>query len=183
MLGGLGGVCSECVDDDDCEYGCTSFGFSGAPDYARCNAGELSAGCLSSAACQPEYTCEVVLEIDGLLDYGYGGCSDCSSDDDCAPNETCQPQMFVPMMTAFNTCVEDDSLGPDATCLLGPSGDRACPEGTFCLETSGMGLFTAGMCSECSNSPTPNEGCAGGQTCVEPVLAVGSGMNEPGYCQ
>lgn len=181
FLTGLGGYCSECSDDDDCEAGCSPFGVSGEPDYARCNGGSLGSGCTSAAACTGALTCELVFELPGLLE-GFGGCSECSSDADCDGVELCQPVSLPASSVGYRACFEPGARFPGDSCEPGPSGDSACSTGR-CTNVSVNGLFTMGVCSDCSNDPIENEGCVAGQTCSDPTVPLAEpGPIQPGIC-
>ena len=170
----LGGRCSECSSDEDCEFGCSPYGFSGKPEYARCNDGSLGSGCQSSDVCVDALECVVTFEIQGVLE-GVGGCSDCETDADCANPEVCQPVISPGAATGFRTCVAPGELFAGATCDVGPTGDLACSTG-YCGDENASGLFHVGVCSVCGNPDLPNLGCPGGQSCTDAIIPI----NMPG---
>lgn len=177
----LGGVCSECTQDEDCEFGCTPPSLlkeDSAP--AVCNAGALGDGCETSDACTDGLECVEVYSIPGV--FNARGCSECGSDVDCDPFgvSLCTPNISLTQTHAHMTCSPAGSLALGEFCDHNSSGDLSCTSG-YCASSSVMGLFVLGVCSECSNDDTANEGCSSGDVCSTPEIGLGE-PNTPGTC-
>jgi len=168
-VGPLGGVCSECDGDEDCEFGC-NFGspLSGMP--AVCGDGLPGAGCQTSDACQLGLSCVPIIEVPGIIETS--SCSECSSDVDC-PGQQCAPLYFEDLFTGTWICAANETVPNGQGC----GGDEECLSGSCALATL-MGIPVLTVCSEC----TEDADCPG--SCVLPEVEIsGTGLElVPGFC-
>ena len=173
----LGGLCSECLDDDDCPGGCT------APNPiagvgATCNLGEPGAGCNSDATCRNTCaaTCGLVLSVQGIIDVST--CGQCETNADClsAKRPNCSPDYDVAGFGGQLSCKPDHSIPNNVGCSLTddgmgePLGNHACQSGK-CGEASVMGQLKLGICGECN----ANADCPNGQVCSDPMVDLNGG--------
>jgi hypothetical protein len=175
LAGILGGICGECLDDDDCVWGCGAPNPLGMPPTgSTCDDGGVGAGCETDAACQMTLTCAEIISVPGIIDIN--GCSECEIDADC--DELCSPN-YEASFTEFEghwECITAGSLPLGAGCNLAGSGDAAC-DSTFCASADIMGLLQIGVCSECEIDMD----CGAGGTCEAPQVDL-DGTFTPGAC-
>lgn len=177
VVGPLGGVCSECDEDSDCpQWGCSPGSpLSGIP--AVCGDGGTGSGCESDQACQPGFTCNIVISVPGIVETST--CGQCADDLDCPPGSLCAPAYDLSLPSGFWYCVAPMSLPDAAGCDVAGSGDEQCASG-HCAQASLMGIPVLGACSECDEDAD----CAGGFCVLPEVVAEGSGLLiQPGSCQ
>ena len=178
VAGALGGICSSCLTDDDCDWGCSIPNpLAVPPEGASCGDGDLTSGCESDDACQDGLTCGEVLDVPGIL--AISTCGECTSDADCGA-QLCSPQIDVANVSGAWTCVGAGTVPDGDFCELDGSGNQACASG-YCGEADVLGLVMVGVCSECSNHAVANEGCGGGETCADPIVNL-DGSVSPGSC-
>lgn len=162
----LGGICGECLTDDDCPDGGCSLPipelFPDGPKGATCNTGELGDGCNETESCQGDMTCAVLIDVPGILTAS--GCSECDSDADCTGGQLCSPGYDIADLSGAKTCVDPGSVENGEGCDHEGSGDDACNSG-FCFAYDFMGFVTVGVCGECK----ADGDCAEG-TCLEPDI-------------
>jgi hypothetical protein len=176
LAGILGGICSECLTDADCEWGCgLPNPLAKPPEWAACTDGGLGGGCMSDAACVGTLQCALV---PGVL--SVSTCSECETDGDCSGSYLCSPNIDVATLGGNLECVAPGSRSLGSFCQVGGSGDEACGSG-HCGVADVMGLLEFGVCSECSNVDFPDEGCSLGQTCTDPEVNL-DGTVTPGEC-
>jgi hypothetical protein len=175
LAGILGGICGECLTDDDCVWGCAVPNpLAMPPEGSTCDDGTLGAGCETDAACQGALVCTEVVDVPGILTVG--GCSECATDADCA--ELCSPN-YDTVFTEFEghwACVDIGSQPLGAGCDFAGSGDQACASG-FCGIASIMGLLELGICSDCVDDGD----CPMGTVCEAPTVDL-DGTVTPGSC-
>jgi hypothetical protein len=180
----LGGMCGECSSDDHCTNGCTPPNYLGPEDLgpdclpvsgAYCNDGSLGEGCETDAACVGGLTCELAMDLLGLI--MINGCSDCASDADCGA-QICTAIIEFGAFRGHKTCIPPGSLAQNEMCDLEGNGDEACASG-ICSTVDIMGLAQIGVCGECDydgdcgfggicdpGSFDINTGVALGSTCI-----------------
>jgi hypothetical protein len=178
-----GGVCSECLVDADCsDGGCTPLTLctvdpcdQNPDDYARCNQGELGAGCQSDEVCQQGLSCVPFYAVPDLVPHIT--CSACEADADCG-SELCVPTYLAPGLAGgYRSCVAPASVPLGAGCDPGGSGDAACASG-ICETVTLIEGVTAGVCSQCRG---PRD-CPRDETCRPGSFDLHFGP-QPGICQ
>jgi Cys-rich repeat protein len=122
-----------------------------------CNAGEQGEACESDDACCGIGLCRALLDIPGIL--AWRSCGECTSDADCPPGGTCQPDVSLSPIGGIWQCVLPSSLPLDHTC--DPTNAAVAPCDGVCEPIDLEGLATIGVCGECSASAD----CTAGQTC------------------
>lgn len=174
-VGVLGGYCGECTSDADCPCGgCTHpSALLDPPGGAVCNTGELGDGCQSTAVCQVSLTCEVVLDIPGVVTAS--SCSECGSDAACPGGQLCSVSIDLGALAGQRHCVAPGSQPLGSTCDHTGSGDQACASG-MCVPANIMGLAEVGVCSECAHDGQ----CPG--VCAEPDYGLDTNTFTPGAC-
>ena len=158
----LGGVCSECLTDNDCASGTCSF--DQTLGYAACSDGGLGAMCSTpgeQGGCSDGLLCAELLDTMGFFPANY--CSECIADTDCTNGQLCNPIYDTANGSGMFVCVDAGSVENDNGCDLGGSGDMACMSG-YCGAVDFMGFFQLGVCGACD--PDTNDGCMMGQTCT-----------------
>ncbi len=177
---GIGGSCGQCSGDEDCaEGGCSLPNpLSTPPEGSVCNMGELGGGCESSDVCADGLTCVEIINVPGIL--LANTCSECETTADCDGDELCNVSVDVANISGQQTCVPPMSVPDGEFCDLEGDGNDACEN--FCAEADLMSLVTFGLCGECRIVDGTEEGCADGQTCVEPVVGI-DGTVEASFCE
>jgi hypothetical protein len=174
----LGGICGECLTDDDCPDGGCSLPipdlFPTGPKGAVCNEGELGGGCNTTEACSGDLVCSVLIEVPGILTAA--GCSECDSDADCDGGQLCSPTYDIGNLSGARMCVDPGSVQNGEGCDHEGTGDDACNSG-HCYAYEFMGLVTVGVCGECKTSADCDEG-----ECQEPDLDLDTFEVSPPVC-
>jgi hypothetical protein len=164
LSGILGGICGECLDDDDCVWGCGSPApLVDPPTGSTCDDGGIGAGCQTDAACQMTLACAEVLNVPGVV--AINGCSECEVDGDC--DELCTPVYDFLEFEGHWECIAAGSLPLGSACDYAGSGDAACDSG-FCAVADIMGIVQIGVCSECE----VDDDCGAGGTCDPPQVEL-----------
>jgi hypothetical protein len=101
------------------------------------------------------------------------------TDGDCANGQVCSPNILIAEIGGQLECVDPGSEADGESCDLLASGQECAS--THCASADIMGLLQLGVCSECSNVDVPNEGCAAGETCVDPTVEL-DGAVTAGSC-
>ncbi len=171
----LGGLCGECTDDSDCPDGGCSIPNPLASTGSTCNEGELGGGCETDDVCQTDLSCELILDVAGILTAST--CSTCGSDADCDNGELCTINYDVANFTGDRTCVVPGTVLDGEGCDLDGSGDMACESG-LCAEVDIMGLAQLGVCGECA----VDADCDAGQTCQATDVDITTGDVTPAEC-
>jgi hypothetical protein len=173
LSGILGGICGECLGDDDCEWGCTGPNpLSDPPEGSFCNSGLFGEGCQSSDACMGVLVCATILDVPGVL--LRNTCSQCLTDAECA-GDLCSPDIDVSNLDGARSCVAPFSKPLGSFCDLG-DGDE-CSSG-HCGIADINGLVQLGVCSDCTN----DDDCVLGDSCFAPTVDL-DGTIFPGYCE
>jgi hypothetical protein len=168
LAGILGGICSECLTEDDCENGCSLPNpLSTPPIGAMCNEGGLGDGCNTSASCvDADHVCALIIDVPGIL--SASTCSQCETTDDCTDGNVCNVVIRIEDIAGEKVCVEPNSVEDGEFCDLSQD-DQNAPCINFCAAANIMGLVDFGVCGECSNIDMDNEGCTG-TTCQNPTV-------------
>jgi len=177
---GIGGLCGECSGDDDCEGGGCSLPnpLATPPEGSVCNDGELGGGCQTSEVCADGLECVEIINAAGIL--VASTCSECETTADCTGEQLCNISVDVPNISGEKTCVDAGSVVDGEFCDLEGDGNDACAN--FCAVASVKGLLTFGLCGECRIIDDVTEGCADGQTCVEPEVGI-DGTLVASFCE
>jgi hypothetical protein len=167
----VGGICGECLGDDDCDGGGCSIPnpFKDPPEGAFCNMGEQGGGCESTDACQGDQVCALILDVPGIIEAST--CSECLDSSQCDGEALCNPHYDVIELSGYNSCVAPGSVANGLGCTIGEEGSAACASG-FCADASVRGLLNLGVCSECIEDGD----CADGETCLAPEVNLTSGL-------
>jgi Cys-rich repeat protein len=173
----LGGLCGECLVDDDCPDGGCSIPnpLSDPPQGATCNNGEQGGGCMSDDVCVDDLTCEVILDIPGI--FTASTCSQCETDGDCGDGQLCSPAYDIPNLSGARVCVDPGTVANGEGCDHTGSGDDACESG-FCHEYDVMGFLTLGVCGECK----VDADCEDGEVCNDPDVDLDTLEVTPPTC-
>lgn len=167
VAGGLGGICGECNEDADCDFGCSLPNpLTSAP--STCNDGTLGAGCESSDICVDDLICALILDVPTVL--SASTCSECEDDAGCEDGDSCQPSYDVQNISGSKTCVTDLSLPDGSGCDL-TTGSGACTS-TFCAEATAFEILTLGVCSGCLT----DDDCMGDDVCIPPEIDLAQGL-------
>lgn len=173
----LGGLCGECTDDSDCPDGGCSIPNPLASTGSKCNMGELGGGCETDDVCDAGLTCELVLDVAGIITANT--CSTCGADTDCTDgtDTLCTINYDVSNFTGSRTCVAPGAVPDGEGCDLAGSGDMACESG-LCAEVDIMGLAQLGVCGVCAEDAD----CAQGETCQTTDVDITTGDVTPAAC-
>lgn len=177
----LGGVCGECVDDSDCEFGCSPPNYFAAPPLASvCNMGMLGEGCQTTDVCVDDLLCTLIFDLPGIFEAST--CSECATTDDCGGETVCNVSVRIEDLAGEKTCVDVGSVPDGEFCDLAGDGELACTN--HCATADAMSLALFGVCSECREVDGVAQGCEDGQTCVLPTVdLLGDGAVVPGFCE
>ncbi|MBZ5710141.1 hypothetical protein [Nannocystis pusilla] len=168
LVPALGGRCSECLVDADCDGGGCSAANPIAGGSAMCNDGGPGDGCMSDAVCNDPTNdiCGTVIEAPGLLTVST--CGECETDADCpAQTPVCAPTYNIGLFTGRFDCVAVGSVPDNGGC----ASDEACASGR-CGVASVMGLFEFGVCGECNG----DNDCGPGGQC-DPATVNGNTLS------
>lgn len=177
LAGILGGICSSCLTDDDCEWGCgLPNPLATPPRGAECTRGGLGEGCMSDEACMnPDHTCALIIDVPGVL--SASTCSECETTADCDAGTVCNISVSIADIAGQKTCVTPGSVPDGDFCDLEGDGDEACEN--FCAEADIMGIAQFGVCGACDNET--GEGCMDNETCEDPSVDL-DGSVMPSTC-
>lgn len=179
LVGVFGGICGECLGDDDCPDGGCSIPnpIAMPPEGATCNMGEQGEGCETDEVCMGDQVCAEILSVPNILTANT--CSDCNETADCT-DQICNPSYDIAELSGFKTCVDAGTVALGEGCTIGDEGNMACDSG-FCGTADVMGLAELGVCSEC----LVDQDCVDlglGTTCMAPVVDLATGL-VAGTCQ
>lgn len=166
----IGGVCSDCADDADCDLGTCVVDIT--VGYSVCTDGSAGTDCTSDASCAPGLVCVPVIDAGG---FSPTRCSECGPDTPCPDGQGCT-LITDNLLEAYYGCIDAGTVPNGETCpVVGGVGD-----GTICMSGQ-CGVidvfgFLIGVCSECD----ADDDCMPGQTCSSP--GFGMGMLTPGTC-
>ncbi len=171
-----GGVCGECLVDDDCRFGCSpprliDF-LAGKSPGSMCNDGTLGAGCQTDAACaSADLHCALI--GNSPLVASVGACSSCVTSQDCPGAQVCNAEIDQGL-TQWLQCVTPGTLADGASCSPGASGNAACAN--LCASVDDPFGQEFGVCSECLDDTD----CAFSGSC-DGAYFTGRSF-EPGVC-
>lgn len=156
----IGGVCSECLVDSDCEAGTCAVDF--AAMYAVCTDGSIGNMCNSDEGCAGDLVCTELIDTGGLFNASF--CSECGPTAPCAGDLVCAPMYDAAAFTGHFTCVEAASVPNGGGCPIADGvGDGApCASGMCGVADVFMGLVQLGVCGECLT----DDDCEAKMTCV-----------------
>jgi hypothetical protein len=179
LAGLLGGICSNCLTDADCEWGCgLPNPLSDPPLGAECTEGQLGQGCMSEKACMdPEHICATIIDVPGVLTAST--CSECGTTADCDGELVCNVSVSVADISGQKTCVEVGSVQDGDFCDLEGDGDAACLNHCDSADLGGIAQF--GVCGPCRTVDDAPEGCEAGETCEPPTVDL-DGTVTPSQC-
>jgi hypothetical protein len=165
----LGGVCSECLADADCEMGTCAI--DGAAMYAVCTDGSIGNMCDSDEGCAGALVCTELIDTGGLFNASF--CSDCGPTAPCEGEQICTPLYDAASFSGYLTCADPASVENGGGCpLVGGVGDDAvCMSGHCGVADLFMGFVQLGVCGEC-NADTD---CVEPATCT-PASGGGNGL-------
>jgi hypothetical protein len=170
MIPMIGGVCSECLTDADCDFTCS---LDAAAGYAVCSDGSTGVMCESTEGCADGLVCAELIDTGGLFNASF--CSECATDMDCDGGQLCSPYYDTRMLGGYFACVDPMSVPDGQGCpIVDGMGD-----GTVCLNghcgiADLFGVVELGLCGEC----TTEMDCAEGETCM-PAMAGMGGVSGP----
>jgi len=175
VIGPLGGVCGECVQDSDCPaWGCSIPNpFATPPRPAVCNDGGPGDGCMSDDVCVEGLGCAEFLDIPGVLTSST--CGECADDTDCGA-ELCSPSYDLADLTGTRTCVAPGTVPNGEGCDRQGGGNNACASG-ICAAADVMGLVELGVCGECevdADCSSDQQECAPAEVNVDSGVVVAS---------
>lgn len=141
----LGGVCSECLVDTDCEMGTCSLDPAG---YAVCTDGGIGVMCNTDEGCMGELICSELIDTGGLFNANF--CSECRDDVPCAGDQICSPVYDLGNFAGYLGCVDPGSVPNGGGCPLdGVMGDGAVCQSGLCGVATLGGFIPVGVCGEC----------------------------------
>jgi hypothetical protein len=169
-LSPLGGVCSECLSDSDCDATC-SLDFN--VGYAICTDGSLGKMCDSDEGCQDELVCATLIDA-GIFQADF--CSECNDSGQCDNDDICSPHYDEGSFSGYLYCAEPGSVDDGGGCPIeGNQGNgEVCTNG-HCGIANIMGFVNLGICGSCST----NDDCEDGESCVP---ASADGGLQGAYC-
>jgi hypothetical protein len=166
----VGGVCSECLSDADCEFTCT---LSPTLGYAVCSDGAAGVMCESTEGCADGLVCAELIDTGGLFNANF--CSDCETDADCTDDQRCTPYYDTESLGGYLTCVDPMSVADGQGCpIVDGMGDGSVCLNGHCGIADILGVVEIGVCGNC----TTQDDCDEGQTCM-PAVADMSGLTGP----
>jgi hypothetical protein len=158
VLPQLGGVCSECLIDEDCGTGTCSLDPIG---YAVCTDGELGKMCNTDEGCMGDLVCAELIDTGGLVNSNF--CSECQTTVDCEGEQICSPVYDQEAFAGSLQCVEPGSVPNDQGCPLeGGVGDATVCENGHCGVVDVFAGIVIGVCGDCST----DEDCPEGSACM-----------------
>jgi hypothetical protein len=177
LAGILGGLCSSCLTDADCEWGCgLPNPLVDPPLGAECTMGMLGEGCDTAEACMDKtHVCALIIDVPGVL--SASTCSECESTADCMNDMVCNVSISIETISGQKTCIEPNTVEDGGFCDLEGPGDEACVN--YCGTADIGGLATFGVCGQCNNES--GEGCEAGQKCEPPTVDL-DGTVVPSMC-
>ncbi|MBV1858702.1 MAG: hypothetical protein KUG77_09850 [Nannocystaceae bacterium] len=166
----VGGVCSECLVDEDCDTGTCSLDAVG---YAICTDGSQGNMCNTDEGCAGELVCTELIDTGGIINANF--CSQCGPSAPCVDDQICAPVYDLGNLGGYFACSDPGTVEDGQGCPL-TDGDAACDSG-HCGLANLFGFAELGVCGECN----ANEDCPeAGQTCVDPEAGM-DGLT-PAFC-
>lgn len=170
----VGGVCSECLVDQDCDAGTCSLDQIG---YAICTDGSQGNMCNTDEGCMGDLVCTELIDAGGLVNTSF--CSVCGPTAPCEGDQICSPAYNLEDLGGSFECVDPGTVANGDGCPIeGGSGvDAVCASG-HCGVASLFGFAELAVCGECNvDADCPEKG----QTCVPPEASM-SGLTAA-FCQ
>ncbi|MCR9165085.1 MAG: hypothetical protein ACE37F_21565 [Nannocystaceae bacterium] len=169
-----GGVCSECLVDQDCGMGTCSLDAVG---YAICTDGSQGVQCNTDEGCMGELVCTELIDTGGIFNASF--CSECGPQLPCTDGQLCTPFYDLENLGGSFICADPGSVDNGQGCPIegGEGVGEACASG-HCGVAALLGFAELGVCGECS----VDEDCPmDGQTCVP--AEAGMGGLVPAFCE
>jgi len=142
----LGGICSECLTDTDCDAGTCSLDLM--LGYAVCTDGSLGVMCSTDEGCMGDLICAELINTGGIFPADF--CSECRDDTPCAGEQICTPVYDIVNIAGYQGCVDPASVPNGGGCPLdGVMGDGAVCQSGQCGTATLFGLVPVGVCGEC----------------------------------
>ncbi|MCA9706635.1 MAG: hypothetical protein KDK70_12350, partial [Myxococcales bacterium] len=172
----FGGLCSECLTDEDCGKGTCSIDLN--MGYAICTDGSLGVMCSTDEGCMGDLVCSELVNTGGIFPANF--CSECRDDDvPCAGGDICSPVYDLENIAGYMGCVTPGSVENGGGCPLnGVVGDGTVCMSGACGVAQLFGLIPIGICGECVDDA---DCVAMGLTTCEPAVADMSGVT-PATC-
>ncbi|MEX1367837.1 MAG: hypothetical protein AB1Z98_32210 [Nannocystaceae bacterium] len=169
----IGGVCSDCVVDSDCEMGTCSLDVTLL--YAVCTDGGIGVMCGSDEGCMGDLVCAELLDTGGIFPLDF--CSECRDDVPCTGDQICSPVYDLAMFQGYLGCVDPSSVPNGGGCPVdGVVGDGTVCQSGLCGVATLAGVIPVGVCGECLTDMD----CMGPQTCQPPAADMSGLM--PATC-
>lgn len=138
----VGGACSECLSDSDCEAGTCALNFQAG--YAQCTDGSSGVMCDSDEGCTGDLVCAELLDTGGFFPANF--CSECDDGTPCDDKSLiCSPVYDLANLGGSLSCVTPQSVENGGGC---PTGDGTVCATGFCGTASLFGI-ELGVCGEC----------------------------------
>jgi hypothetical protein len=166
----VGGVCSECLVDEDCDTGTCSLDAVG---YAVCTDGSQGNMCNTDEGCAGDLVCTELIDTGGIINANF--CSQCGPSAPCDDPQICAPIYDLGNLGGYFACSDPGTVENGQGCPL-TDGDSACESG-HCGLANLFGFAELGVCGECNvDADCPEKG----QTCVD--AEAGMGGLTPAFC-
>ncbi|HET6581970.1 MAG TPA: hypothetical protein VFG69_00960 [Nannocystaceae bacterium] len=168
LLPMIGGVCSECLMDADCEMGTCAL--SVEMMYAVCTMGELGDMCDSDEGCMGELVCTQLIDTGGFFNASY--CSTCGETLPCEGTDVCTPVYDAMGFSGHMECAGVGSVPNGGGC---PLDDQGVGDGTVCMSgvcssaDAFMGFVQLGVCGDCNS----DDDCTMPATCTPAMVGMG----------
>lgn len=164
----IGGVCSECLMDSDCEMGTCALSVDVM--YAVCTMGELGDMCDSDEGCMGELVCTQLIDTGGFFNASY--CSTCGPTLACEGTDVCAPIYDAMGIGGQMECAAVGSVPNGGGC---PLDDQGMGDGTVCMSgicsvaDAFMGFVQLGVCGDCNS----DDDCTMPATCTPAAVDMG----------
>jgi hypothetical protein len=171
----VGGVCSECLQDSDCDEGTCSLEFD--QGYAVCTDGSLGKMCDSDEGCQGDLVCGQLLDV-GFFDADY--CSECNDATPCDGDDICTPHYDDGSFSGHLYCTGPETVEDGGGCPIeGNEGNGEVCQNGHCGIADIMGFIQLGICGSCSTNDDCDDDPAG-DNCIP--AEAGQGGLVGAYC-
>lgn len=164
----LGGVCSECLTDTDCEMGTCSL--DPMAFYAVCTDGSIGVMCSGDEGCMGDLVCAELIDTGGLFNANF--CSECNDTTPCAGGQICAPVYDLASFQGYLACMDPGTVPNGGGCPLdGFQGDGEVCQSGICSVADLLGLIPIGVCGDCLTDMD----CMGMEMCT-PAVADMTGL-------
>jgi hypothetical protein len=141
----LGGFCSECINDSDCDAGTCSLDFNLL--YAVCTDGQLGVMCDSTRGCMEGLVCEPLVDTGGFFPLDF--CSECGAEAPCEGEQLCTPVYDQVAFQGYHGCVDPGSVPNGGGCPVNDGqGDPAVCMSGNCAVANVFMVVDIGVCGE-----------------------------------